>query len=111
MYFPAMNVLKDRFQLRKSTIFRITLDHLVLGLEARLGYYINTETLVRGQLSGDQRGVGSERVVDTRIGNKIGLELVEVHVESSVEPEASRDRRDDLCNEPVEVGVGRSLNR
>ena len=47
--------------------------------------------------------------MDTRIGNKIGLELVEVHVESSVEPEASRDRRDDLCNEPVEVGVGRAL--
>ena len=49
--------------------------------------------------------------MDTRIGNKIGLELVEVNVQSSVEPEAGRDRRDDLRNEPVEVGVGRSLNR
>ena len=111
MYFPAVKIVKERFQLRKFTIFRITLDHLVLSLEARLSYYIYTETLVRGQLSGDQRGVGSERVVNTRIGNKIGLELVEVHVESSVEPEAGRDGGYDLCNEPVEVGVGRSLHR
>ena len=84
---------------------------MVLGLEARLGYYVYTETFMVRFLSGDQWGVGSERVVDTRIGNKIGLELVEVHVESPVEPEAGRDGGDDLCYESVEVGVGRSLNR
>ena len=49
--------------------------------------------------------------MDPGVGHQVGLELVEVHVESSVEPEAGRDRRDDLCNEPVEVGVGRSLHR
>ena len=42
------------------------------------------------------------------VGHQVGLELGEVHVESSVKPEAGRDGGDDLSYQAVEVGVGRS---
>ena len=41
---------------------------------------------------------------------QVCLELVEVHIESSVKPEAGCDGGDDLGNQPVQVGVGRSLH-
>ena len=66
---------------------------------------------MRSQLSGHQGGVGSEGIVDTRIGNEVGLELIEVNIESPVKPEAGRDGGDDLGYESVEVGVGRSFYR
>ena len=49
--------------------------------------------------------------MDPRVGNQVGLELIEVNIESPVKPEAGRDGGDDLGNESVEVGVGRSLYR
>ena len=36
--------------------------------------------------------------------NQVGLELVQVDVERAVETERSRDRRDDLSDEAVQVG-------
>ena len=48
--------------------------------------------------------------MDPRVGHQVGLELIEVHIESSVKPEAGRDGGEDLCDEPVEVGVGGTLN-
>ena len=45
--------------------------------------------------------------MNTRVGDQVGLELIEVNIQSSVKPEAGRDGGDDLGNEPVEVGVGR----
>ena len=72
-------------------------------------------------LSGDDRGEGSEREVDTGeakwssmkllwasrelhyIRNKVRLELVEIDVEGTVEPKGRRDRGDDLRNKAVEV--------
>ena len=48
--------------------------------------------------------------MDPRVGHQVGLELIEVHIESSVKPEAGRDGGDDLSYETVEVGVGRSLH-
>ena len=59
---------------------------------------------------GHQGTVGSEGVVDTRVGNQVSLELIQVNIESSVKPEAGRDGGEYLCDEPVEVGVGRTLN-
>ena len=41
---------------------------------------------------------------------QVCLELVEVHIEGSVKPEAGCDGGDDLGNQPVQVGVGRSLH-
>jgi hypothetical protein len=65
---------------------------------------------VVGLVGRDDGRVGGEREVDPREGDEVGLELVEVDVERAVEPERGRDRRDDLGNQPVEVGVGRRLD-
>jgi len=56
------------------------------------------------------RRVGSEREVNPREGNQVGLELVQVDVEGSVESKGSSDGRDDLSDEPVEVVVGGRLD-
>ena len=89
MYFPAVKIVKERFQLRKFTIFRVTLDHLVAGLEAVSGDGVHPELLVVGGLSGDQGGVGGQRVVDPGVGHQVGLELIQVHIESSIKPDQS----------------------
>ena len=90
---------------------RIALDHLVGWLEASVGDLGDGELLVVSLLSGDDRSVGDQREVDPGVGHQVGLELSQVHVESPVKPEAGRDGGDDLGNESVEVGVGRSLYR
>ena len=59
---------------------------------------------------GDQGTVGSERVVNARVGHQVGLELIQVDIESSVKPQRGRDGGEYLCDEPVEVGVGGTLN-
>ena len=41
---------------------------------------------------------------------QVCLELIEVHIEGPVKPEAGRDGGDDLGYQSVQVGVGRSLN-
>ena len=66
---------------------------------------------MRGQLCGHEGGVGSEGVVDTRVGNQVGLELIEVNIESSVKSQAGRDGGDDLSYQAVQVGVGRPFHR
>jgi hypothetical protein len=61
------------------------------------------ETLVRALLGRDDRGVTDERVVDTGIGDQVGLELVQVDVERTIEPERGGDGANNLSNEAVEV--------
>lgn len=62
---------------------------------------------MRAPGSRDDRSIADERVVDTRVRNKVGLELVQVDVERTVEPERRRDGADDLRDQAVEVLVGR----
>ena len=65
------------------------------------------EALVRAPGGGDDRGVADERVVDTGVGDEVGLELVQVDVERAVEPERRGDGADNLRNQAVEMLVGR----
>ena len=88
----------------------VALDHLVGRLEAHVGDLGDRELLVVGLLGRDDRGVGREREVDARVRHQVGLELGEVDVEGTVEPERRGHRRGDLGDEPVEVGVGRALD-
>lgn len=62
---------------------------------------------MRAPGSRDDRRVADEGVVDTRVGDKVGLELVQIDVERTIEPERRRDRADDLRDQAVEVLVGR----
>jgi hypothetical protein len=72
----------------------ITLDHLVVGLEAGHGHLLDRVGLV-GSLGGrDDGGIGDEREVDTRVGHQVGLELVKIDVERTIEAERRGDRGD-----------------
>ena len=90
------------------------LDHLVVGLEARIGDLGDGERLVVGFRRRDDWRVGGKRKVNARIRNKIRLELqISIHlsidafarpyahlskidIESAVETERCRDRRHNL---------------
>ena len=63
------------------------------------------EALMGALLGRDDRRVTDQRVVDTRVWDQVGLELVQVHVEGTVEAQARGDRADNLSNQAVEVLV------
>jgi len=52
----------------------------------------------------DDGGEGGEGEVDTREGHQVGLELVQVYVQGTIESEGSGDGRDDLGDQTVEIG-------
>lgn len=56
-------------------------------------------------LDTDDRSVGNQRVVDTRVGHQVSLELVQVDIESTLEAQAGGDRADNLGNKTVQVLV------
>jgi hypothetical protein len=69
----------------------VALHHLVVGLEAGHRDLLDRVGLV-GSLSGrDNWSVGNEREVDTWVGNQVGLELVEINIEGTVETKGSGD--------------------
>ena len=92
------------------SVARVALHHLVSGLETGVGDLSNAKLLMVCFLSGDDRGVGDEGEVDTRVGDKVGLEFCQVDVQGSVESQRGRDGRDNLSDQTVEVGVGGALN-
>merc|ERR1719357_427014 len=91
-------------------VTRVALDHLVSRLEASVGDLRDGELLMVGLLGRDNRGVGDQGEVDPGVGHQVGLELSQVHVQGSVEPQGGSDGGHDLADQPVEVGVGWSLN-
>ena len=48
--------------------------------------------------------------MDTRVRHQVGLKLGDIDVKSTIETQRSGKRRDDLRNETVQVGVGRTLD-
>jgi hypothetical protein len=72
-------------------VTRVALDHLVVGLEAGHGHLLNRVGLVGGLGGRDNGRIGDEREVDTRVGDQVGLELVQVDVERAVEAERRGD--------------------
>jgi hypothetical protein len=88
----------------------VTLDHLVVGLEAGHGDLLDGVGLVGSLVGGDDGSVGNEREVDTGVGDQVGLELVEINVERAVETERGSDGRDNLSDQAVEVLVAGALN-
>lgn len=76
-------------------VARVALDHLVVGLEAGVGDLHDRVGLVGGLGGGDDGSVSNEREVDTGVGDQVGLELVEVDVERTIETERGSDGGDD----------------
>jgi hypothetical protein len=69
------------------------------------GKVANLEALVRALLGRDDGSVTNERVVDTRVRHQVGLELVQVDIESTVETQAGGDGADNLSNQTVQMLV------
>ena len=88
----------------------ITLHHLVGRLEAGVGDFSNTELLMVGLLGRDDRCVGDQGEVDTRVGHQVGLELCQIHIQSSIKAKRGSDGGDNLADQTVEVGVGWTLD-
>jgi hypothetical protein len=89
---PAQDQLKVAIHTIGS---KLTLEGKVADLEALMG------TLLRG----DDGRVTDKRVVDTRVWHQVGLELVQVDVESSVETQTGSDGANNLSNQAVEMLV------
>lgn len=53
------------------------------------------------------RGVADQGIVDSRVGDEVGLELVKIDVESAIKAQRGGDGADDLGNQAVEVFVRR----
>jgi len=73
----------------------VALDHLVVRLEAGHGHLLHGVGLVGGLGGRDDRSIGDQREVDTRVRNQVGLELVQIDVERAVEAERGSDGGDD----------------
>ena len=56
----------------------------------------------------DHRSITDQGIVDTGIGDQVGLELVEINVESAVEAQAGGDGADNLGNQAVEMLITRT---
>ena len=92
------------------SVTRIALGHHVGRLKDRVGNLSNGEGLVEGLLRRDDGSVRSKHEVDARVRNQVGLELGNVNVKGSIETKRSSQRTDNLSDQTVQVGVGRSLN-
>merc|ERR1719203_338829 len=88
----------------------IALDHLVGRLEASVGDLSNGQLLVVGLLGGDDWSVCGQGEVDPGVGHQVGLELSQVDVEGTIEPQGGGDGGHDLSDQPVQVGVGGTLD-
>jgi hypothetical protein len=58
----------------------------------------------------DDGCVGSEREMDSWERHQVGLEFVQIDVQGTVESQRGSDGRNDLSDQPVQVGVGRRLD-
>jgi hypothetical protein len=67
------------------------------------GQVLHLEALVGAVLHANDRSVRNQRIVDTRVGHQVGLELVQVDVESTLEAQAGGNGADNLGNETVQV--------
>lgn len=92
------------------TLSEVALDHLVAGLEAGVGDLVDGVGLVVGSRLGDDGGVGDQGEMDSGVRNQVGLELVKVDVERTVESQRGGDGGNNLGDHSVEVLEGGSRN-
>jgi hypothetical protein len=89
---------------------RVTLDHLIDRLKAGIGNLRNSELLVIGLLSRDDRSVSYQWEVNPWVGHQVGLELREIHIECPIKSEGGSDRGNNLADETVEIRVGGTID-
>ena len=82
----------------------VTLYHLVSRLEAGERHIGDGVLFMVSLVSGNDGGEGGEGEVNTREGHQVCLELVQVDIQGTVEPEGCGNGRDNLGDQTVEVG-------
>jgi len=87
---------------------RIALDEGVGGLEGSGGDLLNRVHLVRSARLAHERSIRGGQEVDARVRHKVNLELVDIDVQRALEAERSGEGGNDLGDETVQVGVGRT---
>jgi len=91
-------------------VARVDLAQLRRRLEDRVGDLGDRELLMVGLLGRDDGAEGGDDAVDARVGHQVGLKLGDVHVKRAIEAERRRQRRDDLRDQALEVGVRGALD-
>jgi len=61
-------------------VTRIAFHHLVSGLEASVGDLSNSQLLMVGLLSRDDRGVSNQWEVDAGVWDQVGLEFSQINI-------------------------------
>lgn len=85
----------------------VTLNHLIVGLEARHGDFLDRVGLMSSLGSRDDRSVGNEREMNARIGHQVGLKLVQINVQRAIEAEGRGNGGDNYSHEKfASAGVG-----
>ena len=54
--------------------------------------------------------VSSQREMNSRVRHQVCLEFIEIHIECTIKTKGGSDGRDNLGNDPIQVGVGWSLS-
>merc|ERR1712106_1059933 len=88
----------------------VTLHHLIRRFKTGIGYFCHRQLFMVGLLRTDDRCIGHQGKMDPWVGDQVGLELSQIHVECPIKSERCCDGRDNLTNQTVKVGVGWSLN-
>jgi len=92
------------------TVTWITLGKHVGWLKHSIGDFGHRKLLVVSLLSRDDRGIRGRHEVNSRVWDKVGLELSNINIKSTIETKGCCKGRYNLTNKSVKVGVGRSLN-
>lgn len=69
---------------------------------------LDLEAFVGAAVARNDRCIRNQGIVDTREWHQVGLEFSQIHVKSTIEPEARRDRADNLGNQAVQVFIARA---
>jgi phosphoribosylformylglycinamidine (FGAM) synthase-like amidotransferase family enzyme len=88
----------------------VTLGEHVGWFEHSVGDLSDGKLLVVSLLSRDDRSIRGKHEVNSWVWDKIGLELSNIDVKSTIETKGSSKRRNNLTNKSVKIGVSWSLN-
>ncbi|KAF1768825.1 hypothetical protein GCK72_000638 [Caenorhabditis remanei] len=72
--------------------------------------YCNISSIRQFLASGNEWSVGGQWEVDSWVWDQVGLELDEINIEGSIETKRGSDRRHNLGDDTVQVGVAWTIN-
>ncbi|OQS04464.1 hypothetical protein THRCLA_03304 [Thraustotheca clavata] len=92
------------------TMAWITLSHHRKRIEAAICDFSHRELFMVSLFSTNHRSVRAQHEMDTWVWHQVGLEFGDINVEGAIETQRSGQRRNDLSNQTIEVGVRWTFN-